>query len=289
MNDGRYRQAERALWASLGLAPEERLVPLPTLGTAVRVQVLGDGPPVLFVHGGAVSGANWAPLLPHLAGFRCLVLDRPGCGLSPPTTHPARDLADFERYADTLIPDVLAGLELDRAPVVATSLGGYYTVRAAAAHPDRIERIVEFGYMPGAPVERVPLSMRVATLPGLRRVMMALPPTPAAIRAILRQLGLGPALDDGRITPEFFEWFRSLWRDTPTMRNDSNGPPELLKPDEGALSVGLLAAVNVPVRFVWSRTDPIGGAEVARSFAAGFPHADLELWDDASHAPWVDD
>ena len=28
-----------------------------------------------------------------------------------------------------------AGLQLDRAPVVATSLGGYFTVRAAAARP----------------------------------------------------------------------------------------------------------------------------------------------------------
>ena len=47
-----------------------------------------DGIPVLFIHGGPTSGGTWAPLVPRVKGFRCLVLDRPGTGLSDPLPVP---------------------------------------------------------------------------------------------------------------------------------------------------------------------------------------------------------
>ena len=104
--------------------------------------------------------------------------------------------------------------------VVATSLGGHYALRGAAAHPDRVDRLVEFGFVPGAPLAELPLSMRMATIPGLQKLVRAIPPTRGAVRAILRQLGMGDALADGRISPELLDWFHALLRDTRTMRHD---------------------------------------------------------------------
>ena len=52
MNEARYLQVEQRLWTSLGLDPVERHVRLPNLDTSVRVQEFGDGPLVVFVHGG---------------------------------------------------------------------------------------------------------------------------------------------------------------------------------------------------------------------------------------------
>ncbi len=280
------------MWTSLGVEPTERQVRLPALGTMLRVQEIGDGPVVVFVHGGSAAGSNWAPIVPYLDGVRCVVVDRPGCGLSEPHDLDVSDLAPFAVYADGLIPDILDGLGIDRAPIVATSLGGHFALRAAAHHSDRIERLIEFGYVPGAPIQHVPLSMRAATLPGLRRVMMAIPPTRGAVRTILRQLGLGPALADGRVSPEFLDWFVALLRHTPTLRNESRLPAELLAKagtTAPALPDAVLADVECPVRFVWGEADPFGGADVARDFVARIPGAELELWPDASHAPWVDD
>lgn len=45
----RYRAAEEHLWSSLGVAPRERRVRLPHIGTEVRVQELGTGRPALFM------------------------------------------------------------------------------------------------------------------------------------------------------------------------------------------------------------------------------------------------
>ena len=291
MNEARYREVEQRMWKSLGLEPTECEVQLRRLGTTVRVLEVGEGPVVLFVHGGAASGANWAPLVAHLDRFRCVLLDRPGCGLSAPLDADLSDLARFAEVADVLIADVLDGLEVPAAPVVATSLGGHFALRGAAAHPDRVDRMVEFGYLPGAPLEKLPVSMRMAMVPGGRRLMTSIPPTRGAVRAILRQLGMGAALNDGRISTEMLDWFHALLRDTPTMRNDTNLPRELLqKAGKGveALPASLLAAVQCPVLFLWGEDDPLGGSAVATSFVRSVPGAELELWPGVGHAPWIE-
>jgi pimeloyl-ACP methyl ester carboxylesterase len=291
MNQSRYFDVEARLWDSLGLDPTERYVRLPRLDSPVRVQQVGDGPVVLFVHGGSASGANWAPLLPFVRGVRCVLLDRPGCGGSPKGRVDIGTVDRFNDYADTLVADVLDALEIATAHVVATSLGGCFALRGAAAHGDRVERLTLFGYVVGAPLSHVPASMRVATLPVVGRLISSIPPTRSAVRMILRQLGLGPALANGRITEESFDWFHSLLRDTPTLHNEARLPRDLLRPaaTSVALPSELLERVRCPVAMAWGECDPFGGAEVAERFVRHLPDATLEMWPDAGHAPWIDD
>ena len=92
MNELAYRAAERRLWRSIGVRPIERQIHLERIGVHVRVQEVGQGPPVLFIHGVATSGVSWAGLAARAEGFRCLILDRPGTGLSQPL---GRSLARF--------------------------------------------------------------------------------------------------------------------------------------------------------------------------------------------------
>lgn len=80
-----------------------------------------------------------------LEGHRSVMVDRPGCGLSDPIVGgPLRDLASVEAYADQFLGDVLDALELDATAVGATSYGGYFAFRGAAAAPERVTRIVEY-------------------------------------------------------------------------------------------------------------------------------------------------
>ena len=88
MDEARYREAERRLWASVGVIPTEQRVRLERTGLTVRVQEVGQGPAVVLIHGASNSGASWAGLVARLDGFRCLLLDRPGCGLSDPQASP---------------------------------------------------------------------------------------------------------------------------------------------------------------------------------------------------------
>jgi pimeloyl-ACP methyl ester carboxylesterase len=124
MNEGLYRAAEQRLWQSHAVTPIEHRLHLAQNDVTVRIQEVGEGRPLLFIHGANTSGASWAALASRLLDRRCLVLDRPGTGLSKPI----RGQLDAERFAhvaDTLVVDVLDALGLDTGDVVATSLGGY--------------------------------------------------------------------------------------------------------------------------------------------------------------------
>ena len=104
-NEAKYREAEQTLWSSFGLNPTERRVRLERIGATVRIQEVGAGPTILFMHGASTGGATWAPLVPHLNGFHCVLLDRPGCGLSDPLPGRAAsgDLHTLEVIADTYL------------------------------------------------------------------------------------------------------------------------------------------------------------------------------------------
>lgn len=292
--EARYRAAEEGLWASLGVAPSERRVRLPRIGTEVRVQELGAGPPVLFIHGASTCGTSWADLAARLPDMHCLLLDRPGTGLSDPLDPPIRGVADLVAFADTLVVDVLDGLGVESAHLVTTSFGGFFGFRAALAAPDRICRIVEFGWSAGARLGRVPLPLRLGGTPPLGRLLSHLPTSDATVRRLFRGIGLREAVDAGRVSTEAIRAYGALLRETDTMRNEveigncflstaRRGDPRLV------LSEADRGRISAPVRLVWGESDPYGGPDIARGFAAAFPVATLELVPGVGHAPWMDD
>lgn len=292
MNEDRYRAAERRLWASLGAEPREWTLHLPRTGATVRVQEVGEGPAAVFVHGANTSGASWAALAARLPAFRCILIDRPGTGLSPPPDPPL-GIATLPAFAEAFVVDVLDELGIDAAHLIATSFGGYVALRTAAAHPDRILRMVLFSWSAGLPVDRIPVFMRLMTLPGIGRVAAGLPQNERSVRRIFRGLGHGAALDDGRITQEDIACFLALVRDTETMRNEVAMGRALIKPfgglDRLLLPQSLLASIRTPTYLLWGENDPFGGADVARGVAVRLPSATLELLPGAGHAPWLDD
>jgi pimeloyl-ACP methyl ester carboxylesterase len=278
------------MWRWAGATPTERRVRLAGSGGAVRVQEVGAGPPVVFIHGASNSGTSWATLAARLPDFRCILLDRPGCGLSDPA--PVADAVGLAAFADTMAIDVLDALELDTASIVSTSYGGYFAFRAAAARPDRVTRIFEFGWMVGAPAPRLPLIMRFGNIPALGGLAGAVRPSPRMVRSMLRRVGLRDAIDAGKVPPEFIAAYTSLIRDTDTMRNEMALGRRLITgktlDPRIALSDGLLASMSLPIAFLWGANEPFGDADVARAFAAKLPNAELEFTP-GGHAVWVDD
>jgi pimeloyl-ACP methyl ester carboxylesterase len=294
VNEANFRKAEQRLWASLGVTPSERNVRLEHSGTSLRVQEVGDGSPLLFIHGGSNSGSSWAPLVARLTGFRCILPDRPGCGLSEPLAAPFDTVAAFDAFADTFVADLLDALQLDRAHLAATSFGGYLALRAAAAQPSRVGRMIEFGWPIGAPVGRTPFSMRVTAVPGLGRLLASIPASERSVRAILKNIGMRHALEEGEFTPEAIECFRSLLADTNTMRNELRAGPRVIHPIRGfnreiELPANLLSSIAAPLYFLWGEDDYYGGRDVARAFSGHFLNATLEILPGAGHAVWMDD
>ena len=197
-------------------------------------------------------------------------------------------------YADHLLGDLLDALDLDTAAVGATSYGGFFGFRGAAAAPERVTRIVEYGWLIGAPSEGAPLMARMAALPGLRSVMTRLPMSRGMVKRALRQFGLGRAIASGAFDDHMLDWAHALLRHTDTLANDVRSSPDVFTPIRGQnldvlLTDELLAEVTMPVLFLWGEDDPNGGASVARNFASRLPNAELFVVQEAEHAPWLDD
>lgn len=103
---------------------------------------------MLFVHGTAGAGPVWAPLVHELRGVRCLLLERPGRGLSAPVDYPSYQ---YKSLVVDLLTGVLDALGVDRAHVVGGSIGTVWALRLAAARPSRVDRAVLIGAGPVAP------------------------------------------------------------------------------------------------------------------------------------------
>ena len=250
---------------------------------------------MLFVHGASTSGTSWAALASRMTGFRCLLLDRPGCGLSDPLREPFVDIASFAAFADTMLVDVLDALDLERAALVSTSLGGYFSLRTAAAHAHRIDQVVHLGWTIGAPMDHLPLVMRmVAAVRPVGRLMARMPLPERAVRSMLAQIGLRQALEAGRLPQEFVDWFGAMLRCTHTVRNDTDVMPPMFRPTGGMeeeilFTDDLLGRIEVPVDFLWGAEDPMGGADIASDFVPRIPGATLQLIEAGGHAVWLDD
>ncbi|MDJ0792062.1 MAG: alpha/beta hydrolase [Acidimicrobiia bacterium] len=292
MNEAKYRQAEQRLWTDVGVQPNEKVVTLASSGTDVRVQIIGSGEPVLFIHGGPNSGSTWAPIVGAFDGYQCLLVDRPGTGLSAPYAD-LEDVHDFVRHSDRFVSDIADALGFERLHIVASSLGGYIAIRSAANAPDRFGRMVQMACPAMAPGMLLPKFMTMMSSTLFRRVTGVLPPSRKVSNDIMRQIGHGKSIDAGRIPDTFTDWYLDLQRYTDTMRNDGDLIGMAVSRKTGidpslTLTDATLGAVEAPTLFLWGEDDGFGGADVAERTTDPMPNVTLEMIPDAGHLPWLD-
>lgn len=143
-------------------APDTRIRRLRWSQGETQVLELGSGSPLLLVHGGLNGAWEWVPILPDLArNHRVLAVDRPGHGLADAFDYKGVDLLD---HARTFLRDVMDVLELDAVDVVASSMGGLWSIAFAIDAPERVSRLV-LVTAPAGVVRTVPLPLRILGLP----------------------------------------------------------------------------------------------------------------------------
>jgi 2-hydroxy-6-oxonona-2,4-dienedioate hydrolase len=292
MDEPRYRAAEDALWHDAGVTPTEHRVHLARNDVVVRVLETGQGPAALFLHGGPGAAAPiWAYLAARLPQLRCLLLDRPGTGLSEP--QPLNDPAAVRREGETLVADVLDGLGLERAHLVGSSHGSYIALLSAAAHPDRVERTVHLG-CPGF-IDGMTATVfdRLVLLPGAARVFGRLPASERSMRSTFRQLGHATALEAGTIPQPFIDWSVALQHHTDTMRNELTSMGNMGTFRHGfdpalTIATAVLEQVRSPTHLLWGDNDPYGDEPIAQRLADALCDARLEMLPHAGHLCWLD-
>ena len=284
----RYLAAETRLWQHYGLEPRERYVEIARPRTRLRVLEAGSGPPVLFLHG-TVGPGSWPSLVAGLPGIRCLVLDRPGWGLSTPVEYPR---GGYRPYVADLLAALLDSLDIDRVDVVGGSIGDLWALSLAEHHPDRVGRVAILGGGPLAPAVPVPPFNRVVSSP-IGAIIVRLPVSPDRVRSILRDSGHGPSLDAGRIPEAFVAWRVANDTETLAMRHERAMVRRVV--DGSAYRAGILfdddalRMIEAPVLLVYGTADKTGDAGIWRAFTTALPNGSLELIEGAGHMPWFDE
>ena len=167
-----YGPQGRSPWLDVDWRKHQRWVILD--GQPVNVIELGEGPPLVFVHGLGGSWPNWLEQLPVFADrssgigrHRVIAMDLPGFGHSP---MPAERIS-ISGYA-RLLDGLLDRLGIDAAAVVGNSMGGFVSAELAIAFPQRVERLLLVSpaglstYRPGA-------TRTLARLQRLERILAA--------------------------------------------------------------------------------------------------------------------
>lgn len=132
----------------------------------VRVRVLGEGPPLLLLHGLMTSSYSFRYVGERFAAhYRVYVPDFVGAGGSdkPDVPYDAISLA-------TWIAELQSALGIRGCDVVANSMAGYLAMRLAIDDPGSIGRLLNI-HSPGVAIPRLQALHVAMGLPGAERVL----------------------------------------------------------------------------------------------------------------------
>src|SRR5215211_3920158 len=107
-------------------------------GLPIRYLTVGEGPPLMLLHGAGDNALDWQWVLPDLgAAHRVYAPDLPG---SPDSARPAADysLAFFTRF----VAAFLDALGIERAEFIGNSLGGLIALRLALSEPKCVMALI---------------------------------------------------------------------------------------------------------------------------------------------------
>jgi pimeloyl-ACP methyl ester carboxylesterase len=247
-------------------------------GVSIAWQVFGDGPAELLFVPGWVSNVDLFWQYPESSAFfaelaefaRVAVYDKPGTGASDPV-----DVTPSVELRVEQLVAVMDAAGLERPTVVAVSEGGVTACLAAAARPDRVERVVLLNASAGCFDPRSRGELTEAEFEDWCEL----------IHRTATYWGEG--LDGDRWLPGYPD---SSWG----MLQRACASPAVARRYHAAMADGLTAwdvlpAIHQSVLSLQRSEDRIVPVETARAAAERIPHARLVELPGDQHLPWLGD
>jgi pimeloyl-ACP methyl ester carboxylesterase len=224
-----------------------------------------DGTPALWVHGVPTCGEDWVPFLERAGGY---APDLPGFGGSSKRGDGDFTLDGYARFTGALVD----ALGLERVSLVVHDWGAA-ALAWAAAHPERVERLVVIDAVPLLGGYRWHRVARLWRTPGVGEIVMGL-----TLGPVLRRV-LPPGIGDTAVRHFDQGTQRAI------LRLYRAAPPDALAAHEAALG----ALADVPSLVLWGEEDAYITPNFAQSYADALGGADVRVIRGAGHWPWADD
>jgi pimeloyl-ACP methyl ester carboxylesterase len=236
----------------------------------------GDGPPLLLLHGsgpGVSSWANYRGNFPVFAEhFRTLALDFPGFGRSySPETNPV--LA-----APGAVISFLDALGLESVAVLGNSMGGGVAAQVAAAHPERVSRLVTMGGV-GVPIFS-------ASPPEGIKLLVEFVQDPTRDRLVKWMHSM--VFDTSLITDEFVEMRWEQATDPAALDGIRRMYNQQLLDNfrlvaGNPAALGMLPKIQAPTLLTWGRDDRVTPLDGALGPMRFIPRCELHVFYDCGH------
>ncbi len=238
-------------------------------GTPIAVRRVGRGAPVLCLHATGHGGRDFDAFtdLATPEGFEVVVVDWPGQGASP--TDATGAPADSVRYA-AILAELVSALFPEQKPIIlGNSIGGMTALRYTTEYPDAVRALVladPGGLIPIDSPTRTEIGLMVRFFEAGARGAFWYPAAFALYYSLV--LPGRPARDQrARIiaaATETASVIRDAWK-------------SFARPDADLRKV--LAALDVPVLFTWSRHDHVVSWRRSRAAVARARSAQVQLFD----------
>ena len=233
-------------------------------GLDIAYERVGEGPPLVFVHGAAGDSRMWQPQRAALADeFTVVAWDEPGAGRSSDVPADFR-LAD---YADCLAA-LIEALALGPAHLAGLSWGGTLVLELYRRHPGRVATLIladtYAGWKGSLPEEEV--RARVA---GARQMLAA--PAEEFDPTLPGLFAGDPPADFVSLLEEIAAAVRP-----DTLRTQLSLMAEADQRD-------LLPRIAVPTLLIWGELDARSPLDVARQFEQAIPDTTLHVIPDVGH------
>ncbi len=248
--------------------------------TAINYAEIGEGPPIVFLHGLGGCWQNWLENIPRMAalGHRVIALDLPGFGASP---MPPWEIS-IPRYGD-LVGEFCSQLDVGACMLVGNSMGGFVAAEVAVDDPEWVDRLV---LVSAAGISHARMR-REPVLAGARLSLAANP--------LLFRLDVGSARRPGLRRLMFGGIMRHPDRLRPELLSEFLAPAlgaEGFLPAVSALTgydlTDRLEQIRVPTLIVWGRDDLVVPAADAKGFEERIPGAELVVFGDCGHVPMAE-
>jgi pimeloyl-ACP methyl ester carboxylesterase len=223
---------------------------------------VGEGPPVLFVHGLFVSGYMWRDVMEALQGERrCIAYDLPAHGRT--RVSPEQDLS-LPAQAD-MLDAFRAALDLDEVDLVANDTGGAVAQVFAARHPRRVRTLTltncEARDVLPSPNELAQLIASLAAKGEFAPAAVEMAADPDAARG---EVGLGAALEHPeRLTEDDLRGYHEEHFSTLDNARQVERFLLSLQPDQLTEVEPELRRLEAPTLVVWGTGDEIFDIELA--------------------------
>lgn len=247
--------------------------------TRVNFVEVGEGPPLLLIHGLGGCWENWLENIPQLArNRRVIALDLPGFGDSP---MPGWEVS-IGAYG-ALVSALCRALETGPLPIVGNSMGGFIAAEVAVSEQSSVEKLVlvsaagvSHARMRREPAATVGRMTRAAAPLALRYQERALR-RPRLRNRMVRQLFFRP-----HELPREFIW---------EAVEGGMHAPGLVAAIRGLAGYDILErldVVEIPTLIVWGRNDLIVPAGDALEYQRLIKNSELVIFDRCGHLPMAE-